>query len=67
MNLDSAYAKVWEVVAKDLDNDIKEIFEREYKDGSNDESYPGWYFINSPHLTAITIQLTRNLKKRNEN
>ena len=53
----------WDLLKKELDADIVEAFEKQCmtSDGS---SKPVWYFISSPHLVAVNLQLIRTLKSK---
>lgn len=62
-----AFKDAWDFVAKDLDADIRQAFEKLYRERVGDTPQPAWYYISSSHLTALTLQLVRELKKQNEN
>ena len=64
--LGGAYQPVWDFIAKDLDPDIREAFEKKYRERLSDSPMPAFHYINSPHLTALTLQLVRELKKSHD-
>jgi hypothetical protein len=56
--------KIWDEIKIDLDDDIVKAFEEKTNDINNyTDFYPAYYFIGDPILSAINLQLVREIKK----
>lgn len=61
----NAFKQAWDIIAKDIDSDIVETFERKvpYEGSVSGDAQPVMYYLRDPHLTAVNLQLLREIKK----